>query len=117
MGIDKFRKLLTWIDASYTTHNDMHSQTGGAISMDKGTITNKSIKQKLNTKRSTESEAIGVSDVLPYDIWLVNCLCSQGYNVMENMLYQDNISAIKMEKHGFQSCSSKSRHINIQYYI
>ena len=117
MGIDKYGKLFTWIDAAYAVHNDMKSQTGGAISLGKGTITNKSIKQKLNTKSLTESEVVGVSDMLPYNIWLVNFLRSQGYEVTENILFQDNTSAIKMEKNGIQSCSSKSRHINIRYFF
>ena len=117
MRIDTFGKLLTWIDALYATHDDMRSQTGGIISLGKGTITNKSIKQKMNTKSSTESEVVGVSDILPYNIWIVNFLKSQGYEITEKILFQDNTSAIKSEKNGIQSCSSKSRHINIRYFF
>ena len=60
---------------------------------------------------------MGTSDFLPYNIWLVNFLREQNYDVRENVLYQDNTSAIKMEKNGRQSCSSKSRHINIRYFF
>ena len=33
------------------------------------------------------------------------------------IFYQDNESAIKMEKNGLKSCGSKSRHIKIRYFF
>ena len=41
----------------------------------------------------------------------------QGYNMKENILYQDNQSAIKMEKNGRNSCTGNSRHIHIRYFF
>ena len=34
-----------------------------------------------------------------------------------SIFYQDNQSAIRMEKNGRQSCGEKSRHINIRYFF
>ena len=64
--------IQSWIDASYDVHVDMRGQTGGAIAMGRVTLINKSMKQKLNTKSSTETEVIGVSDIVPYVLWLEN---------------------------------------------
>ena len=46
-------------------HVDMRGQTGGVVSMGRGTLINNSIKQKLNTKSSTKTEVIGVSGIVP----------------------------------------------------
>ena len=39
----------------------------------------------------------------------------QGYNIEENVIYQDNKSAIRMEKNGRNLFTGNSLHINIQY--
>ena len=63
----------------------------------RGTLHNKLSKQKLNTRSKTESELVGVSEYLPYDLWQVNLFMEQGYDIRNNIIYQDNESAIKME--------------------
>ena len=85
--------------------------------MGHGTIMNKSLKQKLNSKSSTEAETIGMTDVLPSSLWLVYFMEAQGYMIKENIVYQDNESAQLMEKNGKASCSNKSRHIAIRYFL
>eukprot|EP00979_Chaetoceros_neogracilis_P001348 scaffold233_cov198-Chaetoceros_neogracile.AAC.12 len=43
----------------------MRSHTGGAVlSFGRGAIMNKSSKQKINTKSSTESDLVGASDYI-----------------------------------------------------
>lgn len=42
---------------------------------------------------------------------------AQGYEISQNIFYQDNQSAIRMEKNGQKSCGEKSRHINIRYFF
>ena len=46
IGVKDFKVLQTWVDASYATHPDMRSHTGGVISLGHGVITSKSSKQK-----------------------------------------------------------------------
>ena len=72
--------------------------------------------QKLNTKSSTESEVVGFSDYLPHNIQVKIFLQYQGYHIKNNVLYQDNQSAIRMKKNGRNSCTGNSRHIDIRYY-
>ena len=97
--------VYTWVDAAYAVHPDYKSHTGGAMSMGRGILHSKSTRQKLNTKSSTEAELVGVSEYLPFNIWLRMFLKEQGYDLDENILYQDNRSAILMEKNGRLSSS------------
>jgi hypothetical protein len=59
-----------------------------------------STKRKLNTRSSTESELVSVDDCMPAICWTRYFLQAQGYGVHENIVYQDNKSAILLEKNG-----------------
>jgi hypothetical protein len=41
---------------------------------------------------------------------------AQGFEVRDNILYQDNRSAILLETNGRASSSKHTKHINIRYY-
>ena len=41
----------------------------------------------------------------------------QGFDMDSNIFYQDNQSAMKLEKNGHKSCGEKSRHIDIRYFF
>ena len=56
--------------------------------------------QKIVARSSTESELIGVHDVLPQVLWSARFLKAQGYKVQTNILYQDNMSSMRLEKNG-----------------
>ena len=117
VGATSLNEMVTWVDAAFASHMDKKSHTGGTISFGVGVVHSKSGKQKLNTKSSTEAELVGVSDYLPYHIWIINFLQAQGYNIKKKTLYQDNQSAIKMERNGRNSCTGNSRHIDIRYFF
>jgi hypothetical protein len=117
IGADDLSKVRTWVDASYATHSDMRSHTGGLMSFGTGGITCKSSKQKLNTKSSTEAEVVGVSDYISNTIWLRMFLEKQGITIESNILEQDNESAIRLETNGRQSAGKQSRHIDIRYFF
>jgi hypothetical protein len=116
IGADSLSDLHVWVDASHAIHGDMRGHTGGTMSMGTGTLHCRSGKQKLNTRSTTESELVGVSEYLPYNIWQVNFFKEQGYDIRNNIIYQDNESAIKMEQNGPNSCTGNSRHIDIKYF-
>jgi hypothetical protein len=44
-------------------------------------------------------------------------LDAQGYGVCENKVFQDNQSAILLEKNGRHSSSRQTQHINIRYFF
>ena len=74
-------------------------------------------KQKLNTKSSTEAELIGSDDAMPQMLWTRYLLVAQGYGIDENILYQDNMSAMFLEKNGKKSSNKNMKHINVRYYF
>ena len=76
---------------------------------------NRSEKQKINTKSTTESELVGCSDLAPDSMWAKNFLGQQGY-YLEVEVHQDNTSAINLEKNGVGSAGKRSKHIDIRYF-
>ena len=74
------------------------------------------MKQKINTKSSTEAELIGLSDGLSLVIWARNFLESQGYKMPPATVFQDNMSTIAMLKNG-RPTSDRTRHVNIRFFF
>jgi hypothetical protein len=95
----------------------MRGHTGGGLSMGRGFPIVNSTKQKLNTRSSTETELVSVDDCMPAVLWTRLFLKAQGYGVQENIVYQDNKSAILMERNGKASSSKRTKHLNIRYYF
>ena len=112
--------VLKWsVDASYATHDDMQGHNGGTMSMGKdgrGSIISISKKQKLNTKSSTEAELIGADDKMSQMLWTGYFLEAQGYGIDENILYQDNMSAMLLENNRKKYSTKNTKHINVRYY-
>ena len=117
IGAKSMDTIYTWVDAAFAVHSNMRSQTGGTMSFGYGMIHCKSSKQKLNTKSSTESELVGASEYVPYNLWQLLFLTAQGYKPSKNILFQDNMSTIKMLKNGKDSCTGNSRHIDIRHFF
>jgi hypothetical protein len=105
-----------WVDASYAVHPNMHGHTGGTMSMGNGCLYSTARKQKLVTRSSTECELVGVHDVLPQIEWTRLFLKAQGAKVCDTVLYQDNMSAILLEKNGKASSSKRTKHIHLRYF-
>ena len=117
MGVSSLSEIFTWVDAAYAVHVDMRSHTGGLTSMGHGVVHTKSSKQKLNTKSSTEAELVGVSEYLPYNIWTRMFLEAQDFKIRDNVIFQDNKSAMLMQNNGWNSCTGNSQHINMKYFF
>ena len=66
----------------------MRGQTGGAISMGYSLLHGKSSKQNINVKSATEAELVGVSEYLPYNIWLLMFMDAQGYSIKNNVAFK-----------------------------
>jgi hypothetical protein len=106
-----------YVDASFAVHPDFKSHTGVAMTAGKGATINVSHKQNINTRSSTEAELVGGDDAMGPLIWTDNFLRYQGYNPM-SMMYQDNMSAILLEKNdGCKSAGKHSCHLNIRYFF
>jgi hypothetical protein len=106
-----------WADASFAVHADFKSHTGGAMSLGKGVVYSTSTRQKINTRSSTEAELVAANDVMAQLLWTQHFLRDQGYTSTETRLYQDNQSAILLEKNGRASSSKRTRHLDIRYFF
>ena len=78
LSLDDFSSVKWWVDASYATHYNSRSYTGGTMTMGKGSIFRSSCKQKINARSSTEAELIGINDVVGKILWTRNFLNCQG---------------------------------------
>jgi hypothetical protein len=107
-------RVRAYIDAAYGVHQEIgKSHTGCAIVIgDGGPVYNKSTKQKIVTKSSTEAELVGLSNTASQAIHMRNFVIVQGYDVGPVIIYQDNMSCMALMKRG-GPCSDRSRHIKV----
>jgi hypothetical protein len=75
-----------YVDALFAVHPKMCGHTGGGLTMGQGFPIVASRKRKLNTKSSTESELVGVNDMMPIMLWTCYFLLSLGDGIVENLL-------------------------------
>ena len=110
-------EVKTYIDAAYGVHTSSgKSHTGCAVVLGEGgPVYNKSTKQKIVTKSSTEAELVALSDSVSQSIHMRNFLIAQGYAMGPVSVYQDNMSCMAIVKKG-GPCLERSRHINIRYF-
>ncbi len=102
-------------DAAFAVHPDYKSHTGICYTLGKGAVTTTSAKQKLNTRSSTEAELVAANEAAVQAMWIRNFLEAQGYD-SKTTIYQDNTSAILLEKNGRESSGKRTRHLNVRYY-
>jgi len=69
VGIDDLKVIKWYVDASYGVHEDFRSHIGSVMSMGIGTMQAGSVKEKLNTRSSTEADLVGVDDVITKILW------------------------------------------------
>jgi hypothetical protein len=54
--------VITWhVDASFAVHEDFKSHNGATMSLGTGVIQSLSVKQKVNTRSSTEAELVSLA--------------------------------------------------------
>jgi hypothetical protein len=54
---------------------------------------------------------------MPLVVWTHSFITAQGYKVKDNVVYQDNQSAMRLEKNGRASSGRRTRHIDICYFF
>ena len=110
--------FLHWyVDAAFAVHPNMRGHSGGALTLGISFPISSLGKQKLNTRISTESELVDVDDLMSLIIWSQNFLKAQGYVVVDNILHQDNKSAILLERNNKMSSRKRTKHIAIRYFF
>jgi hypothetical protein len=114
---DRLNIIKWWVDASFATHDDCRGHTGAPMSLGKGPIIGMSKKQKINTRSSTECELVGADDAMPQVMWTRYFIEAQGFGIDDNILAQDNLSTMLIEKNGKQSSSKRTKHIRVRYFF
>jgi hypothetical protein len=117
LGADGTGVLNWYVDASFAVHANMRWHTGGALTMGKGFSIVSLTKHKINTRSSTESELVGVDDMMSLIIWTRYFLKDQGYKVSDSIIFQDYKSTMLLEKNGKASSGKRTKHINVQYFF
>jgi hypothetical protein len=111
-------RVMKWhVDAAFAVHPDFRSHTGATMTLGEGAITSICQKHKLNTRSSTEAEIVSADEAVGPMVWTGLFLDAQGYNLKENILFQDNKSAILLEKNGRKSAGKRSKHLNIRLFF
>jgi hypothetical protein len=104
-----------YVDASYAVHEDMKSHSGMVYIVGGGTFLAKSTKQSVVSKSSTEAEVITASDGCNDLLSLMEFINFQTGKQGKAVLFQDNTSAIQLEKNG-KSSSNKTKPMKIRYF-
>jgi hypothetical protein len=125
-GWDGTGQLRWSVDASFAVHKDMRSHTGAVLSLGQGALMSMSLKQKINTKSSTEAELVGVDDAMNFVEWIQLFVEEQIKSINDDsilkkigndiVIEQDNTSTIQLVNNGKQSSTKRTRHINIRYF-
>jgi hypothetical protein len=106
-----------YIDGSHQIHEDCRGQTGSLVTFGRGAVSSSSNIMKCNTKSSTETELISLADKLADVVWMRYFIECQGYDIDEYIIFQDNMSALSLEKNGRISSSKRTKHIKAKYFL
>ena len=106
--------LQWWIDASFAVHPNCQSHTRAVLSIGCSAVYSMSSKQKLNTRSSTEAELIGINDSLVMILCVQHFLQAQGYDIQQNIIYQDNNeSTMCLATNDHESSGKQTHNIDI----
>ena len=108
---------IIYIDGSHAIHADTKGHSGMYTTMGKGALINVARKLGLVTISSTETEVVSTGERMPKCTWFRYFRIAQGDSATEDILMQDNKSAILLQKNWPFSTGKGSKHINIRYFF
>jgi hypothetical protein len=90
-----------FVDASYGVHKDGKSHTGSCVVLGEvGAVHCTSSKQDIVVKSSTEGELVAASNSANQGLHSRQFLIAQGYKMGPVIMYQDNLSCMRMLARG-----------------
>ena len=110
-------EAVIYIDGSHAIHNDTKGHSGMFTTMGKGALISAAKKLGIVTTSSTETEIVSTGERLPKCTWFRYFRIAQGDKITEDVLMQDNKSAILLQKNWPFSTGKGSKHINIRYFF
>ncbi len=118
LSADEMNFTIHWyIDGSHQVHEDCWGQIGCPMTMGKGAVCSSSNKMKCNTQSSTETELILLHDKLPEVVWTRYFVECQGYQIDWYVIFQDNLSALSLEKNGRILSFKRTKHIKAKFFL
>ena len=108
---------MIYIDGSHAIHADTKGHSGLFTTMGKGAMISQAKKLGIVTTSSTETEIVSTGERLPKCTWFRYFRIAQGDSATEDILMQDNKSAILLQKNWPFSTGKGSKHINIRYFF
>ena len=117
LSADNLHVIKWYVDASFAVHPDFRSHSGGVMTMGEGAIQSMCQKQKLNTQSACTVELVSADDASSGILWTKLFMEDQGYEIEQNILYQDNKSTILLLENGKKSSGKRTRAINIRYFF
>ena len=94
--------------AAFGVHANLKSHTGAVYTFGKGSMLSMSVKQKVNSRSSTEAEFIAVNDVLSEILWLKRFAEIQTKKEFKTVIFGDNQRSMK-EMDGNESSGKRTR--------
>ena len=76
-------------DGVHAVHYNMRGHTGLMMVFGQGAVNEQSLKQKLNTRSSTETELVLFDDGMSQHLWVLYFTKHQGRFLKDNIAYQD----------------------------
>lgn len=93
-----------WVDVFITIASELRSQNCGMTTLGRGLHCSFSLRQRLNIRNSIEAELVTGNDFMPLILWTRDSVKEQRYKVRNDLLYQNNRSALLSANNG--KCSS-----------
>jgi hypothetical protein len=115
---DEMNFIIHWhVDGSHQIYEDCWGRIRSLMTLGKGAPISSSNKMKCNTQSSTETELISLHDELSNIVWTRYFVECQGYDIDECVVFQDNMSALLLEKNGQISSSKQTKRIKAKYFL
>lgn len=108
---------MIYIDGAHAVHSDAKGHSGLYVTQGKGAMINVSKKLGVVTTSSTETEIVSTGERLPKCTWFRYFRLAQGEEEKEDILLQDNKSAITLQKRWPYSTRKGSKHIHVRYFF
>jgi hypothetical protein len=108
---------IIYIDGAHAIHTDARGHSGLFVTQGKGAMISVSKKLGVVTTSSTETEIVSTGERLPKCTWFRYFRLAQGESDKEDILMQDNKSAIILQKNYPYSTRKGSKHIHVRYFF
>jgi len=105
--------LYAYVDAAHGNYDDGKGQSAYGFTLGSGLFLVKSRKQKTVSKSSTGSEILAIDDCACESIHLMNILNGCGFTCNKCILFEDNVSAIKILRGGIE-VMQKTKYMRIR---